>query len=285
MLSTITISGRTKLLAFLLLISFAIAITLLGRFVLNSQPVTPNGSSPSFANFAGCYGINLNNVLIPEMVEIPAGHFLMGSEADKGSANEHPQHKVSVDKFLISRFEITNAQYSAFCQLTGRAMPDDPRWQGNYIKDYPNHPIVNITWQDAMDYCKWLSELTGQQVRLPTEAEWEYAAQDSTAGTTLEKTQYKQLPTTAAGLHTPSKFGLYDMLGNVWEWCLDWYDVQYYVTSPTQNPTGPEQGQFRVLRGGSWADRVDNCRITGRRHSAPDGDGPTVGFRIVAIPH
>src|SRR5207253_360769 len=151
----------------------------------------------------------------------------MGSPPERGSPAEWPQHKVKLDKFLIGRFEITNAQYEAFCKANGRPFSADPYWKDNYPGDYPDHPVVGLSWQEANDYCRWLGSVIGKEARLPTEAEWEYAAQGSEPGTTFEIAAPELIPTTRVGTYKPNPFGLYDMLGNAAEWCRDWYGLHY----------------------------------------------------------
>src|ERR1051326_5783776 len=199
-------SHRAKILALSSLLAFSVTIALLGRFVLNhqpdlTQPLTNTVKSDTAASkekpkiYDEHYGVNTEGTLTPELIEIPAGSFLMGSVADEGSPAEHPQHKISIDKFWISRFEITNAQYLSYCLATKHAPLTDPHWRGIYMRDYPDHPVVNVTWKDAKDYCQWLSTIVGKEVRLPTEAEWEYAAQGSAPGTTLLESSSEIMPT------------------------------------------------------------------------------------------
>jgi formylglycine-generating enzyme required for sulfatase activity len=282
------LSRRTKIFALAALAVFSATIFFLGRHLLNrsielqsAAKEQPDRTSNA-KTFNGHIGVEVNGALTPELVEVPAGTFLMGSSNDIGSVGEHPQHKVKVAGFLMARFEITNAQYMAFCQATKHKPPMDPHWIEIYARDYPDYPVVNITYQEGLDYCQWLSKVIDKEARLPTEAEWEYAAQGSTPGTTLEIAGQELLPTTKVGSYQPNKLGLYDMLGNVWEWCSDWYDVSYYQQSPEDNPRGPETGDSRVIRGGSWAESVKANRVTNRSHGLPDGESPTIGFRVVA---
>lgn len=280
------LSRRTIAIAIIILVLFSITIALLGRFLLqrkerDSAPVAK--VKPNAKMVKGIYGEEKDKYLIPELAEIPAGNFTMGSADDQTNVAERPQHQVKLNKFLISRFEITNAQYLVFCQAASHQPTDDPRWPGRYLVDYPNHPAVRVRWQDAVDYCQWLSQLLGKEVRLPTEAEWEYAAQGSLPGTTEQYSKDMLLPTTEVGSNPANPMGLYDMLGNVSEWCQDWYGASYYVQSPTENPTGPESGEYRVMRGGSWASKPEDCRVTQRIQAKPDGNSPTVGFRVVVI--
>lgn len=287
------LSRRNKIFAVVALIAFSLIITLVGRVVLRNQlpsliGQTPESNKPA-TNFKAdlklynnLYGINQNGLLVPEFTQLPSGKFLMGGTA-KDPISELPQHEVVLAPFSISRTEITNAQFLAFCQAAKHKIPEDPHWQGIYMRDYPNHPIVNIAWQEAVEYCNWLSTVLGTEVRLPTEAEWEYAAQTSDPGTTLEFAARELLPTTKVGSYPPSQLGLYDMLGNVWEWCNDWYDPEYYQTSPKENPKGPEEGRLKVIRGGSWAESRNASRPSHRNSALPNGTTPTLGFRVVMV--
>jgi formylglycine-generating enzyme required for sulfatase activity len=167
------------------------------------------------------------------------------------------------------------------------------------------YPVVQVSWQDAMEYCTWLSAVKKETYRLPTEAEWEYAAQGGLKGQSfpwgdkidVSKANYapddsrvKQPEPLSkfirhVGSYKPNGYGLYDMAGNVWEWCYDWYTENYYASSPEENPMGPVQptnnAGLKVRRGGSWATSADFCRIN-QRHSVPiDFKSPSLGFRIV----
>jgi formylglycine-generating enzyme required for sulfatase activity len=268
------------------LITFSLILALVGRFVLRDQPSFDLALKATAKKSGDLYGLDINGILIPELVEIPAGSFLMGSSPDKGSPAEWPEHKVTLDRFWISPFEITNAQFEQFCKATGRPFLNDPLWKKEYPGDYPDHPVVGVSWQESGEYCKWLGSVIGKEVRLPTEAEWEYAAQGSEPGTTYELSSQELVPTTRVGTHSPNVFGLYDMLGNVTEWCQDWYDPHYYQQSPERNPVGPEQGQNRVLRGCSWATGAAGCRVAARSHAATESNNTntssTIGFRVVA---
>ncbi len=195
-----------------------------------------------------------------EMVLVPAGEFLMGSKDDDklAGANEKPQHKVNLDSYYIYKTEVTVVQYRKFCEATKRAMPKEPSW-----KWQDTHPIVNVTWDDAVAYAKWAG------VNLPTEAQWEKAARGTDGriypwGNKWDETKCANWSNsgegdTPKGTHSDGSFpagaspyGMMDMAGNVWEWCADWYGADYYKTAPAKNSTGPATGSFHVLRGGSW---------------------------------
>ncbi len=213
------------------------------------------------------------------MIYIPAGEFLMGSN---DYDDEKPRRNVYLDGYWIYKYPVTVAQYRKFCQATGRQEPPPPDWGW---KD--DHPIVNVSWNDAVAYAKWA------RVRLPTEAEWEKAARgtdgrrfpwgnewDAKKCNTWESGPRR---TTAVGSYADgaSPYGIQDMAGNVWEWCADWYDAHYYKSAPNRNPTGPDSGKYRVLRGGSWYYYVRNCRAALRSTVAPAVRLNNNGFRCV----
>jgi formylglycine-generating enzyme required for sulfatase activity len=214
------------------------------------------------------------------MVFILAGEFIMGS--NDGGDDEKPQHRVTLDGYWIYKHEVTVAQYRKFCNATGRQMPDAPSWGW---KD--NHPIVKVTWHDATAYAQWAG------VRLPTEAEWEKAARGTDGrkypwgnewdASKCNNGETGPNQTTPVGSYPQgvSPFGVHDMAGNVWEWCADWYDRNYYHSAPSKNPTGPSSGDYRALRGGSWLDFVNLCRAALRNNFAPADRSIYVGFRCV----
>jgi formylglycine-generating enzyme required for sulfatase activity len=232
------------------------------------------------------------------MVLVPAGEFPMGS--DEGGDDEKPVHRVFLDDYYIDRYEVTVEQYAKF--LKARGMNEPPMW---LAMDEPHHqkrPVVNVDWLDASNYCKWAGK------RLPTEAEWEKAAR-GTDGRVYPwgndppdplRANYgkKQWNNHAAlvpvgGLKDgKSPYGIYEMAGNVWEWVSDWYDPNYYTTSPSRNPNGPESGKYRVLRGGSWDFAPENLRSSRRDFNIPsshDYDSPSYrnfnsGFRCAKNP-
>lgn len=233
------------------------------------------------------------------MADVPAGEFEMGSAPGVGEDDEHPRHKVWVDAFLIDRREVTVAQYRKFCDATGREMPPAPEWGWN-----DRHPVVNVTWDDAAAYAAWAGK------RLPTEAEWEKAcragsgtlfswgdrgddarAWANTADQSLrEKTPdtpevgwNDRYPFTApVGTFRPNGYGLYDMHGNVWEWCADRYGENAYSRSDDRNPAGPSEGSDRVVRGGCWFTAADGCRSANRNGLNPSSRFNLVGFRCAA---
>lgn len=188
-----------------------------------------------------------------ELVLIPGGEFRMGIE---GEGDDSPAHKVRLDSFYMESCEVTNAQYAKFCEEKGEELPFF--WGMEKFRcgpDFPNHPVVGVTWSDAKAYAEW------RGMRLPTEAEWEYAARGGLDGKQfpngddLDSNMANFRPssgTLPVGNYPPNGYGLYDMAGNVVEWVHDYYDKDYYRTSPSENPRGPEDGKFQVIRGGGW---------------------------------
>ncbi len=218
------------------------------------------------------------------MVMIPGGYFIMGSD----SSGECPKHKVWIDTFYMDKYEVTNRQYMEFVNTTGHPKPP-------FIKDTflnkPEQPVVGISYFDALCYAIWVGK------RLPTEAEWEYAARGGLVDKEfpwgdespfrrcnyapeghLEADGYKY--TAPVGRFLPNNYGLYDMAGNVWEWCQDFYDTNYYRISPEKNPTGPDSGYTRVLRGGSWLSiNPKHLRCSSRLELKPFVRDRYYGFR------
>lgn len=211
---------------------------------------------------------------------IPAGSFMMGSpptESDR-HGSEGPVHEVTISKdFYIGKFEVTQAQWLA-------VMMTSP----SIYKGF-NKPVENVSWDDAVNFCQKLSQMTGEKFRLPTEAEWEYAAR---AGTTTkyywgesddnagQYAWYQVSSTRPVGQKLPNNWGLYDMSGNVWEWCTDWHGS--YSAESVVDPQGPQRGKSRVLRGGSWYRRLKNVRSACRFGvPATYGTNFDIGFRVV----
>jgi sulfatase modifying factor 1 len=222
----------------------------------------------------------------PEMVKIPGGSFTMGSNTEKSFYDEKPAHLVTISSFSMGKYEVTYAEYKAFCLATGNKidylwLPD---WAG---KD--NNPVVMVYYRNAIEYCKWLSEVTGKNYRLPTEAEWEYAAGGgkhlySGSDNINEVGWYRGNSndrTKAVGKKKANGFGLYDMTGNVSELCSDWYGA--YNAGDQTNPKGPYSGEWNVVRGGSWDNTEEDCQVKSRRgHANGDDFKPYIGFRVVS---
>lgn len=242
----------------------------------------------------------------PKMIAVKGGSFMMGSNAV--SNDENPAHKVTLDDFYIGKYEVTHAEFLRFMHATGYVIEaylnDTTRMKKgypkrNYVEPFMDvkpsdslRPVGNINWFDAMAYIAWLNEKTGKNYRLPTEAEWEYAAKGGkksksfnfVGGNNLEDVAWIDANAERRG-HTigqklANELGIYDMAGNVREWCSDWYGEYYYASSPTLNPQGPDVGRQRVLRGGSWVSSKDRMRITFRNYDFPYDAHNDYGFRL-----
>ncbi|MGB3975072.1 MAG: formylglycine-generating enzyme family protein [bacterium] len=234
--------------------------------------------------------IKIDDTISLEMVFVPSGTFQMGSpKTDRiRRDDEKLVHAVELDGFWMGKFEITQAQYEA---ITGK---NPSKYKGK------NLPVEKVTWNDAVEFCKLLSEKTELSFTLPTEAQWEYACRAGSTtvfafgdcleasdanfdGTyplrTCPKGDYL-MQTWDVGSGKPNAWGLYDMHGNVWEWCLDWYAKEYSTDASSRNPTGPIEGENRVFRGGCWNSDAGNCRSAARFSALPTASGEIVGFRV-----
>jgi len=225
------------------------------------------------------------------MVLIPAGEFLMGSDPAQDQAtlsSEQPQHTLYLADYYLARAPLTNGQYAAFVQATDR---DPPRhWQnGKPPRGQENHPVVSVSWYDAVAHCRWLSEVTGKPYRLPTEAEWEKAARgidgrtypwgDEWDATRCNTKESGKGHTTAVGAYPlgASPYGLLDMAGNVWEWTSSlFWSYPYQATDGREDPASPDS---RVLRGGSWLNLYDSARAAYRRSYIPAYHSRIHGYR------
>ncbi len=232
-----------------------------------------------------------------EMIYIPAGWFIMGTDQGRYE-DEQPAHRVYLDAYYIHRFPVTNFEYQKFVRATGRTPPD--HWEDGHIPvGKEEHPVVNVSWYDAVEYCQWLAEVTNKPFRLPTESEWEKAASwdevagrkrkwawgdnyDSTKGNTRIGGPGS---TTPIGQYSPangdSPYGLSDACGNTFDWVNDWWSKTYYQESPTYNPRGPETGIFKVSRGGSWAGSSEGSSAISRYYAMrPEVRSEYIGFRL-----
>lgn len=226
----------------------------------------------------------------PTCVRIPAGYFLMGSE--QGQDEERPVHRVWVDAFEMAALQVRRCDYAAFLGHTGRAPP--PHWHAVEFSR-PDQPVVAVSWFEAVEYCAWLSRLTGRHYRLPTEAEWERAARGGAEAclypwgneTPHGHPDYVRRwsgdvrgPVPVGEAH-PNPFGIYDIGENVHEWCSDWFYKHYYADSPERNPRGPEAGDRRASRGGSWRHQIKVSRCSARSSIPPQFQYADYGFRVV----
>jgi formylglycine-generating enzyme required for sulfatase activity len=247
------------------------------------------------------YDIEDINGVALEMVEIPGGTFLRGSpetETDRLD-RERPQHQVTVSPFYMGKYAVTQAQWRAVASLPQVKMDLNPapsHFKGDSL------PVEQVSWEDAMEFCERLSKATRKPYRLPTEAEWEYACRAGTTtpfafGETIKselvnydgnhpyayalKGKFRERTIPVGNLGVANGFGLYDMHGNVWEWCLDWYGENYYSQSPSADPRGPNIGSARVRRGGGWNNYAKYCRSASRGRDTPSYRYYHLGFRLV----
>lgn len=259
-----------------------------------------------------------------DMILIPSGDFLMGSDsANNYSRAESPAHKVYTNAFYIDVYEVTNSQFAEFLNAAGKgnagfeeqrrkwivirndlSTEEKKNWWpaellyagGRYkaVGGSEKNPVVSLSWPAADAYCRWRGK------RLPTEAEWEKAARgglqdkDYPWGNELPtdgiifrrdwKDNALPAPTEKVGNYHPNGYGVYDMAGNVSEWCADWYSADYYGGSPRRGPKGPDSGSMKVIRGGSWSGNAKTIRVGARSFSSPDSLNSGVGFRCVKDP-
>ena len=221
-------------------------------------------------------------------VQVPGGTLDVGSE--QGRTDEAPRHQVSMDRFLISKGPITTAQYGRFIEETAHPPRAFPEHTGAAA---PDEPAAGVSWDDAFEFCRWLSQRSGHRVELPTEAQWEHAASGGMqrsypwgdADPDPRRCRFGdpngRTGSTGYRREGASPFGLHDMAGNVWEWCRDWYDEVAYRESPLMNPAGPRKGTQRVLRGGSYMSPPERLRCTARDKDRPEVALPSYGFRVV----
>lgn len=222
-----------------------------------------------------------------EFMAIPGGTFTMGDNHDEAA---RPEHAVTIKPFLLGRYEVTFEQYAKFCVSTGRQIPSDGGWGMN------NRPVINVTWQDAVDFTTWLSKISGKTFRLPSEAEWEYAARGRATtkfpwGNKIGKSkancngcgsEWDNKMTSPVGSFAPNSYGIYDMVGNVYEWCLD-IKHNNYEGAPNDGSPWLTDGQedTRINRGGSWFQLPSDAVPTARcwEHSARGQND--YGFRVL----
>jgi formylglycine-generating enzyme required for sulfatase activity len=233
------------------------------------------------------------------LVKVPAGEFLMGSGDEDTDARKDgkPQHTVYLDEYFIAVNEVTFAQFRVFMQATGYTA------DARILNGKGERPVSDVTWDDAVAFCTWLSEWTGRKVTLPTEAQWEKAARgtdgrlypwgnqpiDCTLANFFKPGGYctgeSEFDTTPGGTYPDgaSPYGVMDMAGNVWEWVSDLYQADYYSVSPASNPTGPTKGIYRGLRGGAW-ETPPYARAVDRSMWLQSSGNDPIGFRIAVGP-
>ena len=217
-----------------------------------------------------------------DMMYVKGGTFIMGATSEQGSdadSDEKPTHRVTLSNFYIGKYEVTQALWEA-------VMGSNPsNWKG------ANLPVETVSWDDCQTFIRKLNALTGKNFRLPTEAEWEFAARggnnsrgykyagSNNIGDVAWYDDNSGSKTHVVGTKSPNELGIYDMSGNVWEWCQDWYGS--YSSASQTNPTGASSGSYRVLRGGSWVNYAGCCRSSDRHNYAPGGRFSYCGLRLV----
>ncbi|NNE27892.1 MAG: formylglycine-generating enzyme family protein [Saprospiraceae bacterium] len=230
------------------------------------------------------------------MAFIQGGQFMMGQT--DGEFDESPVHKVWLSDFYLAKYEVTVKEYRAYCAATNSTMPQQPEW--GFQED---HPIINISWNDAQEYIKWLNKISGAAYRLPTEAEFEYVIKSGKQNSVypwgsglpvnenIADESRRDIPgrreiwngyndgfpyTSPVGSYSPNSFGVYDINGNAWEWVQDWYGK--YTSEDKSNPAGPKEGKFKVGRGASFNADPWHSRSASRAFVEPEFKGP--GFRL-----
>lgn len=309
-----------------------VMITLMSAAFADTQPPVP--TKPTTETESAVSNAEITNSLGTRLVLVRAGNFRMGSPVSDKQAEpaELPQHRVKLNKpFYLGKFEVTRGEFRQFVaatKYTTDAEKGTPAWgltsesvfsfgedrKFNWLNpgfaQTDEHPVVNVSWNDAIEFCRWLSKKESKSYRLPTEAEWEWACRagsvtrwscgDDEIGlqqcANIADASLKQkfpeafftrawndgfVFTSPVGKLKPNAFGLHDMHGNVSEWCSDWYDKKYYAESPVNDPAGPQSGTMRVIRGSRWVYTPDGSRSARRLASSPSQSGNGTGFRLV----
>lgn len=247
------------------------------------------------------------------MIHVEGGTFTIGSaQPEKGKVNDEQPREVTLSNYYISDAEVTNVEFACFLTSYGSNKVREGKYKGQEIlhknkilrkrlgdwevaSGLEKDPVTHVTWYGANEYCKWLSQKTGYNYYLPTEAQWEYAARGGKKGI-ADKHTYSgsnklddvawYAENASYRIHYPirnkksNQLGIYDMSGNVWEWCADWYSNNYNTDPNTHNPQGPPSGDFKVCRGGSWVNNPSNCRVAYRNRSGPSFASNGLGFRV-----
>ena len=284
-------------------------------FIAVELPQTAHGQQPQSASRQSGSPVITNSIGV-KLVQIPAGTFMMGSpKSESERDSEEFRHEVAITKpFYMGVYEVKQREFAKITLPGEKRRPPKATFNGERGGG-PDHPMENLLWQDAVDFCNTLSQQPAEKqarrtYRLPTEAEWEYACRAGTKtpfhfGNALSSKQgnfngnypYGGAPqgpylrkTAKVGSYEPNAFGLYDMHGNVSEWCADWYDQEYYRDSPADDPLGPPVGvlptgfsgnYYLVVRGGCWLDDARACRSAYRSRAMPKNTYRLIGFRVV----
>lgn len=230
----------------------------------------------------------------PEMVFVEGGTFRMGSTGEGADIDEAPIHQVTLSDFYIGKYEVTQAQWRAIMGTTVAQQRDkaNPSWKLYGVGD--NYPMYYVRWTEAQEFVTRLNTATGKKYALPTEAQWEFAARGGNKNRGYTYAGSNSLDgvawyssnsgstTHTVGTKLPNELGIYDMSGNVWEWCGDWYGI--YSAAQQTDPTGPSAGLYRVCRGGDWRNNAHYCRSAFRYYDHPGYFSNNLGFRLVLIP-
>lgn len=258
--------------------------------------IRPIAQAPDVQNYADytetAYGMDM------EMVYVAGGEFLMGGTSEQGSDAESDEsviRHVTVGDFYIGRYEVTQSQWESVMGTSVSQQRNKFNTSSSLYGTGPNYPMYYVSWEEANEFCRILSRKTGRNYRLPTEAEWEYAARggEKSDGTKYSGshlidyagwyTDNSGISAHSVGTKSPNGLDIYDMSGNVYEWCQDWYGGSY-DRSQTDNPTGPASGSDRVVCGGSWRNYAAFCRVSNRYSSSPGIRYFNIGFRVVRLP-
>ena len=254
------------------------------RIIIDTGSVTFESETRTFETLKTIFSLTVNGVIF-EMVYVEGGTFDMGATTEQGSdaeSDEKPVHSVTLDGYYIGKCEVTQELWEA-------VMGSNP----SHFKGAQN-PVENVSWNDCQEFVSRLNSLTGRTFRLPTEAEWEYAARGGNKSRHYKYSgsgnigyvawYYKNSGSTthAVGTQTANELGIYDMSGNVCEWCSDWYGG--YSAGSQTNPQGPSSGSYRVHRGGSWGDIAGRCRVSNRDGGGPSNSSFSRGLRLVLVP-
>ena len=260
---------------------------------------------------AACERLSVASEPPKDMILIPAGEFIMGTDSEEANADQKPAHRVYLDAFYIDKHEVTNAEYEEFILAGGYKKKEFWTEEGwdciqkfqfggdewhqvetplqygeNSVSTDPDHPVIGASWYEANAYANWAGK------RLPTEAEWEKAARGTDGrlypwGNKMDFSRLSYFPhvtkvqTVGSFPSGASPYGVLDMAGSVWEWCTDWYNENYYSQNPQRNPTGPDSGEYRVLRGGGWDSIRVQLRTSYRYYEKENRRTYNIGFRCV----
>lgn len=239
-----------------------------------------------------------------DMVYVKGGTFRMGATSEQGNnydSDECPVHAVTLSDYYIGRHEVTQGLWKTVMGTTIEQQRAKSTYDGSGLVGVgDDYPMYYVSWEDAQEFCMKLSRLTGKKYVLPTEAQWEYAARGGEKSKGYKYSGSNDIGEVAwyydnsavdhvgmthpVGTKQPNELGIYDMSGNVWEWCGDWYGSSYYTDSPATNPTGPVSGSDRVGCGGSWSDGARDCRVSVRGWGMSGRHSDYLGFRLVMLP-